>query len=341
MFFFFFPEDSVRYTNQQISIYHVIERIRANEINLYPQFHRMLVWNQNQQSKLIESLLMGIPLPLFYVNEERWGEWDVLDGVQRLMTILRFVNGELVLSDANYLSELRNIRFQDLPDRLQHRFMHTTLNFVVIDSRTSDELKMEMFRRINTGGTLLTEFEVIYSNLSSEARNFLYDLSTDDLFMFMTPNLSEKHFRREELVYYFLVLISRYNNETKELDLSNNMNAELRMFAGYINDALSFNQNSWRELFTNALTNSKTYLGAYAFDDPITKRFRKSLFLIISVVMSNLDVRYLKQIGFKESYLRKLSTDRQFADIMLKWSPRRSQISKQILLFTNFLKEMM
>lgn len=161
----------------------VLKRIHANEIDLAPDFQRATgVWKNRAQSRLIESLLIRIPLPAFYVDGADEDRLLVIDGIQRLTALRRFVlekaaNKRLVLQDLEYLTDLNGNTFDDLPRPFQRRIEETMLTVHLIDKGTPEEAKLNIFKRLNTGGTPLTLQEIRHAMTPGPVRDYLKTLA--------------------------------------------------------------------------------------------------------------------------------------------------------------------
>ncbi|MBA7528417.1 hypothetical protein ES705_20600 [subsurface metagenome] len=143
-------------------IFQVMRKVEMGEINLQPQFQRKVVWDNIRQSRLIESILIRIPLPSFYLDAIDDNEWLVVDGLQRLWTLDRFFNKkDLRLQNLEFLgAQLNGKNFDELPRKFQRQIEETHLNLYVIKPDTPPEVKFTIFYRINTGGMVLSAQEI-------------------------------------------------------------------------------------------------------------------------------------------------------------------------------------
>ncbi|MFI8993816.1 DUF262 domain-containing protein [Streptomyces sp. NPDC053542] len=190
----------------------IIQRLKRDLIDLQPDFQRKSgIWNGRAQSRLIESLLLRIALPTLYVAEEEDESWSVVDGVQRLTTIVRFVNPAaaglepLRLSSLEYLDRYNGSRFEDLPGRMQTRILETELSVLVIRRGTPEEAKFNIFARINTGGQPLTRQELRHALIPGPARAFLAKLADNDSFLKATGHsVNPARMAERELCLRFL-----------------------------------------------------------------------------------------------------------------------------------------
>ena len=161
----------------------LMSRIEHDEIDLAPDFQRMSgIWNAEKKSRLIESLLLRIPIPVFYVAANEEERWAVVDGVQRLSTIRDYVNGRFPLSRLEYRSDFDGRRFADLPRAMQRRIDETQFVVNVIEPGTPPEVTFNIFRRINTGGMTLNGQEIRHALNPGPVRAYLKDLAGSEEF---------------------------------------------------------------------------------------------------------------------------------------------------------------
>lgn len=190
----------------------VIQRLKRGLLHLQPDFQRKSgIWNEKAQSRLIESLLLRIALPTLYVAEEEDESWSVVDGVQRLTTIVRFVKPEaanvepLRLGDLEYLTQYDGSRFEDLPGRMQTRILETELSVLLIRQGTPEEARFNIFARINTGGQPLTRQELRHALIPGPARELLAELAERTSFLDATGrSVSPARMAERELCLRFL-----------------------------------------------------------------------------------------------------------------------------------------
>ena len=167
----------IRTDGYSMSIGEWISLFEDDEIDIHPEFQRFFRWNLTQKSRLIESLLLGIPIPPIFVSQRKDGVWDVVDGLQRLSTIYQFVgvlrdeNNEvlppLVLEGTDYLPALNGKTWEcerDLDQALsiEQRLLikRSKISVSIILRESDDRAKFELFQRLNTGGSSLTQQEV-------------------------------------------------------------------------------------------------------------------------------------------------------------------------------------
>lgn len=198
------------------------------ELDLHPEFQRFFRWSDEQKFKLIESILLGIPLPSFFVHQKQDGVWDVVDGLQRLSTIFEFMgvlrgeNNEplppLEMKGTKYLPDLENRVWGDgeasdreIPETLRRDFKRRKLDFNIILKHSDESTKYELFERLNTGGEKATSQEIRNSILVRENESVyktMTSLAERESFI-NTTQLSDNNLDERfdlELITRFLVL---------------------------------------------------------------------------------------------------------------------------------------
>lgn len=172
----------IRISTKPFSLRQIADMIDDKDIDLAPDFQRLYVWKPAQKSRLIESVLLGIPLPAFYFNQDDRGTLQVVDGVQRLTTIYNFMKNRDRLFDLEYLKDNNNNRFEDLDPLLRRRFQQTQIFVNVIEPQTPDDVKFDVFKRINTGGSPLTAQEIRHCMSRDRSRDLLKTLVSLECF---------------------------------------------------------------------------------------------------------------------------------------------------------------
>ncbi len=174
----------IRITTKNFTLREVVEQIRMKEIDLSPDFQREYVWKRRQRTRLIESILLGIPLPAFYFNQEDDATYQVVDGVQRLSTISLFMNDghELGATDLEYLKDLDGLKYGQLDQAAMRRFRSAQIVVHIIEPQTPDEVKYDIFSRVNTLGSPLSAQEIRHAMSRFRSRAYLLELSESPSF---------------------------------------------------------------------------------------------------------------------------------------------------------------
>lgn len=204
-----YPLDSVFVRSEQRTVGEVVKRIRADRYDLSPDFQREFLWSIEKQSRLIESCLMRLPLPVFYVAEAKDGKIVVVDGLQRLTTFKRFLDDEFKLQfpsgdeDNPKPSPLDGLRFKDLKLNLQERIEDTQLTLYVLDAKAPERAKLDIFERVNSGEPL-TRQQMRNCLYNGRATRWLRDAAESAVFLDVTGgSLDRKKMRDREAINRF------------------------------------------------------------------------------------------------------------------------------------------
>ncbi len=197
-----YPIDTVLIRNENRTVHDVLRRIEKGNFIMDPDFQREFIWPEDKQCKLIESVMMRIPLPVFYLAENTAGRMIVVDGLQRLSSFQRFVNNELKLK-LPHQSELHGKHFRDLSPKLQNRVEDCNLVLYVIDAKVPQQALLDIFERVN-GGVPLTRQQMRNCLFSGQATRFLKAEANTTVFNKATGgSLNTKTMRDRELINRF------------------------------------------------------------------------------------------------------------------------------------------
>jgi len=280
---------SIDISHQTLTISSIMRRLKEDAIDLYPDFQRHAdLWTVKQQSLLIESVLIRIPLPAFYFDAADNDRWQVIDGLQRLCAINNFaVRKDLKLTGLEYLKQFEDYTYDSLPAPFQRQIEETNIITYLLKSGTP-EVKYNIFKRINTGGVVLNPQEIRNALNQGIPTTFIAELASLDSFKQATK-LSEKRMTDKEFVTRFITFYLNKPTEYRpDLDtfMSNAM-AEL-------NKISQAERNTVKSNFDAAMALAFSIFGKKAFrkiyDRQETKQYpiNKALFEVWSVLFSKL-----------------------------------------------------
>lgn len=222
-----------------MSIGELISLYNDEELDIHPRFQRLFRWSSYQKTRFIESILLNIPIPPIFVSQNEEGVWDVIDGVQRLSTIFQFVGklkdqdgntvDKLVLEGTKALPELEGLYWESdspfesvLPKDVKLDFKRSRIVVNIVKKESDTSAKYELFQRLNTGGSNLSDQEVrnclmIMSNPSFY--DFVEKLSLNENFIETTPisnRLVDEQYRMELITRYLIAVNCDLSNIRKE-----------------------------------------------------------------------------------------------------------------------------
>ncbi len=211
-----FDPSLIRVNTKPMTIDLLLERLRQDELDLSPGFQRKAgIWNDAAQSRLIESILIRIPLPAFYMDATQDERWLVVDGLQRLTALKRFaVTQDLRLEGLDFLTQLHGQTYADLPRPFQRRILETQVTLYLIEEGTPATVKFNIFKRINTGGLPLSAQEIRHALNQGAATEILARLAATDEFKIATSGSirDDRMGDRECILRYLAYCLAPYQN---------------------------------------------------------------------------------------------------------------------------------
>lgn len=328
-----------------MTIFQVMRKVDMKEINLQPEFQRKVVWNDVRQSRLIESILIRIPLPSFYLDAIDDNEWLVVDGLQRLWTLDRFYNKkDLRLQNLEFLgAQLNGKNFDELPRNFQRQIEETHLNLYVIKPDTPPEVKFAIFYRINTGGMVLSAQEIRHCLYQGTATGLLIKLADSEEFLSATTSsINTKRMDDRECVLRYCAFHLKPYTEYKE----SNFNEFLSSAMVSINKMQPNEIEALENSFLRAMRISKSVFGQYAFRKMYGKRYarnpiNKSLFEVWSVCLERFDENELLKNKDKiiDSFIEKINNDDVYFQSVTQGTGGATRVHKRFSTTLDIIKE--
>ncbi len=227
--------DSSRNTLQtdklDMSFGEIMNMYENEEIIINPDFQRFYRWSSYQKTRFIESIIIGIPVPPIFVAENDSGRWEVVDGLQRLSTLFSFFGilkhidesvNNWKLGRGDLIPELEGFDFRTLPLKIRLNIKRAAFRIEIIKWNSDYDLRFELFNRLNTGGSPLTNQEIrnsLYRSVSAKFNDFLAELAQDTNFL-KTVNITDERVKQlylQELVLRFLSLYNRTHEVKKSI----------------------------------------------------------------------------------------------------------------------------
>lgn len=193
-----------------------LENIDKDDNEMYvPDYQREFIWDINRQSRFIESLLLGLPVPFIFTAEiPESGRLEIVDGSQRIRTMAAYLSNQLQLKGLDKLTKFNDTRFEQLPSATQRMFKNIAIRMIVLSSRATQEVRKEMFDRINTSSVPLVPMETRRGVYRGDFMNFITELAKNEKFKKLCPfaEYTEKRHEEEELILRFFAFIDTYPN---------------------------------------------------------------------------------------------------------------------------------
>jgi hypothetical protein len=310
------------------------DKLDRGQLDLQPKFQREYVWNTKPElpSRLIESLLLEIPIPPIYFGKVAEGRLEVIDGQQRLTTLVDFVSNQFALRKLRSMASLNEKRFKDLTKQQQEKILDTPIRSIVIDAAGNTELRYEVFERLNRGSMILNEQELRNCLYRGPFNDLLAELEMDSYWRKAKGGSSpEGRFKERETILRFFAFadrISQYAGSLKQF-LNEYMaryapreQNELKVHAGLFRQTMQnvyavFGEKSARLYDVNLRTNRGNWE---------TKFSVTALDIQASALMNRPAVKVQKAAEqIRELFLFTLLTDNEMKDAISKRTASSAQ----------------
>lgn len=303
-----YDTNKVDISPKPLSLDMIIARLENDEIDLLPDFQRKAgLWSDQQQSQLIESLLLRIPLPAFYFDGSNSEKWIVIDGLQRLTALKRFfVDKNLSLVGLEFLKELEGTNVDDMPRVYIRRMKETQIITYIINPGAPINLKYNIFKRINTGGIKLEPQEIRHALFQGRATKFLKRLAECEEFKESTSySVKTERMLDREFILRFVAFYELTATEYKgSIELF--LNAAMEYINRDYNDTYEKNVEKMLKI---TLKTCYAIFGKFAFrrmpDMDKRRPISKALFETWTCVLAKYPKEDLDILIFNKDYLLK------------------------------------
>lgn len=336
-------QDELVLQHSDLSLKSVTDMIVSGSIDIEPKYQRRERWTEQEESELIESFLMNIPIPPIYLAEDQYGVYSVIDGKQRLTAIARFLSNELKLQKLELFTELEGNYFKDLPSALANALaIRPYLRVVTLLRQSNPELKHEVFLRLNKAGVPLNPQEIRNVAFRGELNDMLFELSEEKNLRRMLKFSPSSSMYREMMDVQYVLRFFTVRECWKAFP--GNMDKAMDDFMrNHLDDSPSAYSNM-RELFLRSMNFCYAVWGDDAF-----KRLDKSSRVIqgmydVQMVCSSLldDQDYNKAIAnpqkVKDALNAALAKDSLFLHSVTQFTSNSKNVYHRIATFTDVLK---
>jgi hypothetical protein len=340
------PDREVVTTPYDAPVRTLLDEIKEKTLIVNPDFQRKSVWDITRKSKLIESLLLNIPIPVLFFAENDDSTKVVIDGQQRLRAIEEFFSGLYRIRNLEMLPTLNGKRWVDLTSKQTRVILSRTIRCVIISCRSDFSLRFEMFERLNTGGMTLADQELRNCVYRGDLNNLLEKLVTNrDFLNFLGLKEPDKRLRHHELILRYFALLACINDYRPPLKrvLNNFMNMHRKMDTSSIADFERQFEEAWRKV--------QKVFGPIAFrkvapgkdgKPKIDSAINRAVFDIqmFSLQYAEMDVLLKNAKPIAEAFLRLCLDDGDFSDAISHSTADRKRFYIRLVKWGNKLVEL-
>lgn len=265
-----YTPDQVFVENKPFSVRQLVDLIDSKDIEISPSFQRNFIWDNTRQSRLIESIFLGLPLPSIYLSQYKDGTLTIVDGLQRLNTIYQFYNNKLRLSNLEYLTSCNGKKWEELHGLLSplqiRRFLQAQVMCFVIDYRSPKELKYDLFRRLNTGGKPLNNQEIRNCLSRPALQKTLKEMAQSAEFQKATGgSVKDTRMEAQEIALRYMYFCDQYTEDNPTGNYSGNIENILDEYVERLNDKSEDELSSYISDYKVSLHSAYRLFGQHAF----------------------------------------------------------------------------
>lgn len=206
-------KQDIKYDTRDYVIGYLKQMFEEGNLYVPLDYQRNFIWSDNDKCFFIESVLMGLPIPFMFFSDTADERIEIVDGAQRTQTMVEFIQGDLVLNGLEILTESNGFTFSDMDPAMQRKFENTSIRVVFLEEGTTEKVRQEIFKRINTGGKKARPTETRRGSIEGKFMTFLGECTKNERFNRLAPRSTqnEKRYEGIELVSRFFAYSDNYN----------------------------------------------------------------------------------------------------------------------------------
>lgn len=211
----------IDYTTRDYSIDFLVQKFREDEFYIPDAYQREFIWDDTKKSLFIESVLLGLPIPLMFFSDTEDGRCEIIDGAQRTQTLEAFMNNDFKLIELKKLKSINGFIYDNIPEYFMKKFDKTNIRVVVLSDETTLDIRQEIFTRINTSGVSAKPIEVRRGKfMKTPFMDFIRQCADDELFIKLCPvsETLKKRYEGQELVLRFFAYLDNYKKFEHRVD---------------------------------------------------------------------------------------------------------------------------
>lgn len=245
-------QKQIDYDTKDFTIELLINKFKKKDFFI-PPYQRNFVWQAKNKTLFLESIFLGLPIPFMFFADCENGKQEVIDGAQRMQTLVEFYNNKLQLNGLKKLTKLNGFYFKDLSEAQQRKFLNKVLRIIVLEEDTPNPARQDLFYRINTTGMKANDSEVRRGSYPGPLTDFIEKCSKDETFTKLCPMSEDRVKRHErfEFVLRFFAYLNNYEN------FGHTVNEFLDEYL--ISNLEDFDENTFSTDFNNMVSFVKKY----------------------------------------------------------------------------------
>lgn len=312
----------------------LVDQIAKKTIFLRPTFQRGYVWSNPQASRLIESIILNVPIPPCYLSQNEDFELDVVDGQQRLMSIHRFLDNQFSLSSLKVLSEYNNFRFHNLPTKVQRKIKTHTIRCITITNQSHPDVKFDIFERLNSNTVSLNAQELRNCIYRGTLNNLLIKLAQESKWLsILGRKTADKRMNGEETILRYFAFrnlgISSYKTPLKVW-----LNDAANQGRSFSSQRIAVLEADWNNMLSVSCV---WFPPSECFRRPRNRSINKALFDLISSSASgtSLDEAKACRDEFRKTYSALLANE-EFDDLISRSVDHKRRTVRRFELWGEF-----
>lgn len=265
----------IKYDTRDYVIEYLVKKFEEDLFYVPLEYQRKFIWDDKNKCNFIESILMGLPIPFMFFSDTEDGRIEIVDGAQRVQTLVQFCENGLTLTGLNVLTKSNGLTFEQLSKPIQRRFLNTSIRVVYLEEGTTEQTRQEIFKRINTGGTPLNSAEARRGSFDGPFKDFVEQCTKNELFNRLAPRPKSTEDRYEgfELVARFFAYSDNY--ETDFTDYDGRVANYIDNYVKGMNESFEHHpelRTVYQKRFESMLTYAEKILGERGFRKSLTAK---------------------------------------------------------------------
>ena len=260
-------KQDIKYDTRDYVIRYLKQLYEEDSLYVPLSYQRNFIWTEKDKCFFIESVLMGLPIPFMFFSDTEDGRIEIVDGAQRTQTLVEFLQGNLRLSGLEMLTESNGFTFNDLDPAIQRKFENTNIRVVFLEDGTTEKVRQEIFKRINTGGKKALPTETRRGSIEGVFMSFLEACTKNEEFNKLAPRSkqTEKRYEGVELVSRFFAYFDNYDEDFP--NYTGNVALYIDDYIQNMNEKWEKNNqsNEYKAVFESMLKFVEKYIGSRGF----------------------------------------------------------------------------